>query len=138
LIVQVSLNRPNKLNALNMEMFRGIVRVTKELQQDRDVAAVILRGEGRAFCAGLDFKNVLADPLSFSKNFHELMDRDTVDTVANLVQAVGYNWKKVPAPVLCVTHGVCFGGGTQFTCFTGTKVQILTLRTRRPSDSAWR
>lgn len=63
---QVSLNRPNKLNALNMEMFRGIVRATKELQQDRDVAAVILRGEGRAFCAGLDFKNVLANPVSVS------------------------------------------------------------------------
>lgn len=43
--VQVSLNRPNKLNALNMDMFRGILRITKELQQDRDVAAVILRGK---------------------------------------------------------------------------------------------
>jgi len=98
-IAIVSLNRPTKLNALNMDMFRGILRATKELQvlqrtarrpprcfapgtnprvslphlvrphsralqQDRDIAAVILRGEGRAFCAGLDFKNVLADPLS--------------------------------------------------------------------------
>ena len=49
-----------------MDMFRGIVKATKELQQDRDVAAVILRGEGRAFCAGLDFKNVLANPVSVS------------------------------------------------------------------------
>eukprot|EP00802_Teleaulax_amphioxeia_P022075 Tamp_22487.p1 GENE.Tamp_22487~~Tamp_22487.p1 ORF type:complete len:320 (-),score=73.08 Tamp_22487:126-1085(-) len=112
-IAIVSLNRPTKLNALNMDMFRGILRATKELQQDRDIAAVILRGEGRAFCAGLDFKNVLADPLSFKANFHELMDRDPGGSVANLVQAVGYEWKKVPAPVICVTHGVCFGGGLQ-------------------------
>jgi len=41
------------------------------------------------------------------------MDRTPESAVANLVQAVGYNWKKVPAPVICVTHGVCFGGGLQ-------------------------
>lgn len=112
-IAVVSLNRPNKMNALNMDMFRGIVRATKELQQDRDVAVVILRGEGRAFCAGLDFKTVLSDPMSFSKNVRELMDREPREQVANLAQAVGYNWKKVPAPVICVTHGVCIGGGLQ-------------------------
>jgi len=112
-IAIVSLNRPDKLNALNMEMFRGIVRITKELQQDRDVSAVIVRGEGRAFCAGLDFKNVLADPLSFQKNFNDLMDRVPEDSVTNLAQAVGYEWRKIPAPVICVTHGVCIGGGLQ-------------------------
>ena len=88
-IAVVSLNRPNKMNALNMDMFRGIVRATKELQQDRDVAVVILRGEGRAFCAGLDFKTVLSDPMSFSKNVRELMDREPREQVANLAQAVG-------------------------------------------------
>ena len=67
---QVSLNRPGKLNALNMDMIRGIARAAKELQQDRDVAAVILRGEGRAFCAGLDFKNVLSDPVNVRSQLH--------------------------------------------------------------------
>jgi enoyl-CoA hydratase len=52
----VTLNRPDKLNALNPELTRAISAAFRELQADDDIAAAILTGAGRAFCAGLDLK----------------------------------------------------------------------------------
>ena len=53
-IVRVILNRPRKLNALNLDMFESIARAASELRDDGSVRAVILSGEGSAFCSGLD------------------------------------------------------------------------------------
>jgi hypothetical protein len=53
-IVKVELSRPSKLNSLDMPMFEAIASTAKKLQDDPSVRAVILCGEGRAFCTGLD------------------------------------------------------------------------------------
>ncbi|HEX8804190.1 MAG TPA: enoyl-CoA hydratase-related protein, partial [Acidimicrobiales bacterium] len=54
-VADVRLNRPDKLNALDPEMFAAIVDAGAALAADPSVRAVVLSGEGRAFCAGLDF-----------------------------------------------------------------------------------
>ena len=54
-VADVRLNRPNKLNALDAEMFDALVAAGESLARERGVRAVVLSGEGRAFCAGLDF-----------------------------------------------------------------------------------
>ena len=100
------------MNALDMDMFRSIRDAAQSLISDSSgVKAVVLSGEGRAFCAGLDVRSV-AHPLSASKNMEELLHRPEGET-ANLAQAVGYLWRKIPAPVIAATHGVCLGGGLQ-------------------------
>jgi len=53
-IVKVELSRPSKLNSLDMAMFEAIAATASKLQNDRSIRAVILCGEGRAFCTGLD------------------------------------------------------------------------------------
>jgi hypothetical protein len=53
-IVKVELSRPSKLNSLDMAMFEAIAAAASKLQNDRSIRAVILSGEGRAFCTGLD------------------------------------------------------------------------------------
>lgn len=53
-IVKVELTRPSKLNSLDMAMFEAIAVTASNLQKDRSIRAVILCGEGRAFCTGLD------------------------------------------------------------------------------------
>src|SRR5689334_2591042 len=53
-VADVRLNRPEKMNALDAAMFRAIVETGERLKHDRSVRAVVLSGEGRAFCAGLD------------------------------------------------------------------------------------
>lgn len=66
-IAIVTLNRPRKYNALDLGMFDAIVRTVEELRIDRTVRVVLLRGEGKVFSAGLDFKSVASNPLNFSK-----------------------------------------------------------------------
>jgi enoyl-CoA hydratase/carnithine racemase len=65
-IATVTLNRPEKYNGLDLPMFEAIEAAEKRLRKDRSVRAVILRGEGKAFCTGLDIKSVSASPLNFS------------------------------------------------------------------------
>ena len=59
-VADVRLNRPDKLNALDAEMFVGLVDAGAALAADTSVRAVVLSGEGRAFCAGLDFSGFMA------------------------------------------------------------------------------
>ena len=53
-VAHVRLNRPDKLNALDTAMFEGLVSAGKRLMSDPDIRAVVVSGNGRAFCAGLD------------------------------------------------------------------------------------
>lgn len=107
-IATVTLNRPDKYNGLDMPMFEGITRAAKTLSKQRHVRAIILRGEGEAFCSGLDVKTVSKNPLNFLRLLAKPGRR-----ISNLAQDVGYLWRDVPAPVIAATHGYCFGGGFQ-------------------------
>jgi len=55
-IVNVILNRPDKHNALNMDLFKQLTATAMELRDDKSVRAVILSGAGPSFCSGLDVK----------------------------------------------------------------------------------
>lgn len=107
-IAIVTLNRPDKFNGLDMAMFDGITAAARKLRKNKHVRAVILRGEGKAFCSGLDVKTVSRNPLNFAR----LLLKPGLK-ISNLAQDVGYLWRQVPAPVIAVTHGYCFGGGLQ-------------------------
>ena len=100
------------MNALSLPMFRSIQAAARELIDDKTVRAVVLHGEGRAFCAGLDVKSVMGSPLSVKANIDELLRRPDGE-VSNLAQDVGYLWRRIPVPVIAAIHGVCLGGGLQ-------------------------
>ncbi|XOZ33409.1 crotonase/enoyl-CoA hydratase family protein [Halomonadaceae bacterium KBTZ08] len=107
-IAWVTLNRPDKYNGLDMAMFEAITSTAKALKKDCSIRAVILQGAGQAFCSGLDVKSVTSNPVNFAKLLFKPGRR-----ISNLAQDVGYLWRDVPAPVIAVTHGVCYGGGLQ-------------------------
>ena len=107
-IATVTLNRPDKFNGLDMPMFDAITRVAKTLKKERQVRAIVMHGAGEAFCSGLDVKTVSKNPV----NFLRLLVKPG-RKISNLAQDVGYLWRDVPAPVIAVTHGYCFGGGFQ-------------------------
>lgn len=107
-IATVTLNRPDKYNGLDMPMFESITRVARQLRKDRSIRAIILTGAGDAFCSGLDVATVSKNPMNFLKLLVKPGRK-----ISNLAQDVGYLWRDVPAPVIAVTHGYCFGGGFQ-------------------------
>ncbi len=107
-IATVSLNRPDKLNGLDYEMFVGLVDAARRIRKDRSVRAVILRGEGRGFCAGLDFKSWGQSRGRMLSSFIKWGFAKT-----NLYQRAGWCWRELPVPVIAVVHGVCYGGGLQ-------------------------
>jgi enoyl-CoA hydratase/carnithine racemase len=107
-IAWVALNRPEKLNGLDMGMFNEMVATAKKLRKNRSVRAVILSGNGDSFCAGLDFKAVSKNPKMLPLLFFKLPW-----TKLNKAQAIAHCWRDLPVPVICAIHGNCFGGGMQ-------------------------
>ncbi|HXI66678.1 MAG TPA: enoyl-CoA hydratase-related protein, partial [Steroidobacteraceae bacterium] len=57
-VAEVRLNRPDKMNALDHAMFDALIAAGEQLAQTADLRAVVLSGEGRAFCAGLDMERM--------------------------------------------------------------------------------
>ncbi len=115
-IADVRLSRPDKMNALDGPMFAALVAAGDQLAADPSVRVVVLSGEGRGFCAGLDIGAFMGgeppadgdEPSSFSL----LGGRDD-GRIANVAQQVAYTWTELPVPVIAAVHGVALGGGIQ-------------------------
>ncbi len=120
-IADVRLNRPDKMNALDPAMFEAIVAAGERLLQERSVRAVILSGEGRAFCAGLDMASMASGGSGMP-----LMDR--THGTSNIFQKVAMVWRELPMPVIAAVHGICFGGGLQIA--SGADMRIISPETR--------
>jgi enoyl-CoA hydratase/carnithine racemase len=112
-VADVRLNRPEKLNALDRTMFEALVAAGQRLSADRGVRAVVLSGEGRAFCAGLDFASFMAMAGEGRDPGASLLDRRAGDSPANVAQHAAWVWTEVPVPVIAALHGAVFGGGLQ-------------------------
>jgi len=108
-IATVTLNRPDKANAINLDMFDALGAAGRELAENRSVRAVVLTGAGDNFCAGID-TSIFQDP-SFEFGPEALAPLD--GTPANRFQAAAYVWREMPVPVICAINGVAFGGGLQ-------------------------
>src|ERR1700727_3129657 len=106
-IADVRLNRPDKLNALDADMFRALREASAALAKRDDVRVVVLSGSGRAFCAGLD----LAAMAGSDPSFGVLNDR--AYGIANVFQNAAWGWRSLPAPGIAAIHGVAVGGGLQ-------------------------
>lgn len=112
-VADVRLNRPEKLNALDRAMFEALAETGVALSADRAVRAVVLSGEGRGFCAGLDFASFMAMSGEGGDPGASLLDRRRGDSPANFAQHAAWVWTEVPVPVIAALHGVVFGGGLQ-------------------------
>lgn len=113
-MADVRLNRPDKLNALDAPMFRALVAAADALAADTSVRAVVLSGEGRGFCAGLDFAAFQAmSGDAAGSDVREELGRRLPGRSTNLAQQAVQGWAELPVPSIAAVHGVALGGGLQ-------------------------
>jgi enoyl-CoA hydratase/carnithine racemase len=124
-VADVRMNRPEKMNAIDSAMFEALDRVGRELAGMKSLRAVVLSGEGRAFCAGLDFSSFqsMADSKGKRSNTDSVIEERKTENPANLAQQAGYVWHVMPVPVIAAIHGVAFGGGLQIAL--GADIRII-------------
>lgn len=120
-IADVRLARPDKMNALDPAMFAGIADAIDQLTGMAGLRAVVLSGEGRAFCAGLDMASMAGGGTGL--DIHARSHGE-----ANLFQQVAWGWRTLPVPVIAAVHGIAFGGGFQI--LSGADIRIMAPATR--------
>ncbi|MFP8879820.1 MAG: crotonase/enoyl-CoA hydratase family protein [Myxococcota bacterium] len=118
-VADVRLNWPDKMNACDSAMFSALDAVGREVASNPSVRAVVLSGEGRAFCAGLDVQSFgkMSEPRESSRastaaENSELL-AESARSAANFAQRAAWVWTEVPVPVIAAVHGVAFGAGIQ-------------------------
>lgn len=108
-IARVTLTRGDKMNAVDPEMKEALVAAGEGLIGRDDIRAVVLSGDGRAFCAGLDMASF--GTMAREDPMRRMMER--THGLSNISQRVATVWREVPVPVIAAVHGVAFGAGLQ-------------------------
>jgi enoyl-CoA hydratase/carnithine racemase len=126
-IADVRLVRADKMNALDAAMFEALVAATDRLSREKGLRAVVLSGEGRAFCAGLDMGRFAAMNETGGHGVPGAESRDLTKRthgLANFPQQAVWGWRQLPVPVIAAVTGVAFGGGFQLAL--GADMRFLT------------
>lgn len=131
-VADVRLVRTDKMNALDEAMFEALIATGERLQSERGVRAVVLSGEGRAFCAGLDVSSFARMGGGTPAGGGEARPRARLAArshgIANRPQQAAWVWREVPVPVIAAVHGVAYGGG--FQVMLGADLRYLAPDTR--------
>lgn len=126
-VADVRMNRPEKMNALDPPMFKALAEAGERLSRDTKLRAVVLSGEGRAFCAGLDVERL--DAISRGESLLPFADLTQASHgIANWAQHVVWLWRQLPVPVIAAVHGLAFGGGFQIAL--GADIRYVAPETR--------
>src|SRR6202795_1722449 len=115
-VADVRLVRVDKMNALDAAMFDALVTTSGRLSREKGLRAVVLSGEGRAFCAGLDMGRFAAMKENGGNGIACGEKRDLsarTHRLPNFPQQAVWGWRHLPVPVIAAIQGVAFGGGFQ-------------------------
>lgn len=121
-VADVRLDRPDKVNALDPEMIEVLLQTIARLETTPGLRAVVLSGQGRGFCAGLD----MATMADLQGSADDIITR--THGLANRFQQICWGWRTLPVPVIAAAHGVVFGGGLQV--LSGADIRIARPDTR--------
>src|SRR6266568_7171008 len=107
-ILWLTLNRPDRLNALSMTLFAELREAFREVRTNRSIRCVVITGAGRGFCAGADFSGsadriTQARPAAIDLEGQRLYFRNESETYIAL--------RRIDVPVIAAVNGVCVGAG---------------------------
>ncbi len=101
-VATLTLNRPNQFNSLSFEMLEALIAAVDEIARDDSVRVVVLAGEGKAFCAGHDLKEMRAN------HTHDFQQR-----LFRLCGKFMMKLTELPQPVIARVHGIATAAGCQ-------------------------
>jgi len=126
-VLHIALNRPDKRNALNDEMFDELVRAAEAALTNTEVAAIVVSGVGKSFCAGLDFavhQTFASEGTAGQQPFADPNDPTSTGRTPGRGQSIVRAFRDAPVPVIAALHGHAIGGGLQITL--GADIRIVT------------
>jgi enoyl-CoA hydratase/carnithine racemase len=102
-VATITLNRPERLNALTFEVYRELTDTFASLRSEKDVGAVVITGSGRAFCSGGDVHDIIGE--LFARDMEGLLEftRMTCELIRNI--------RALPKPVIASLNGTTAGAG---------------------------
>lgn len=116
-VTVLTLNRPDSLNTLNDRLVSELTQVLDEVAQDSDCRVVVLTGEGRAFCAGLDL-NGYGDEAKVEIQGATTREMSRQKAIAHLAQRL----HSLPQPVIAAVNGPAAGGGLALVCASDIRI----------------
>jgi enoyl-CoA hydratase len=114
---RITLNRPDKLNAMNLALVRGLYTALDEVAEDRDCRVVVLTGAGRGFCSGLDL-NGYGTVVGYEERGPIQQLFATQQQIAGLIPRL----RRLPQPVISAVNGPASGGG--FALVLGSDIRL--------------
>jgi enoyl-CoA hydratase len=108
----ITLSRPEKRNAMTLAMWKALDHVLDSAEKDREARVVLLRGEGKSFCAGLDLSpdNELAPIMGGTPGAAQKAD---LFTIIRDIQVIHTRLERLPQPTIAVIHSHCLGAGLE-------------------------
>ena len=134
-VAWIVLNRPERLNALTADLIRALASTVEALNDDAEVRVLVLRGAGRAFCAGydLDWGTTVESERDKVSQWDPV--RDYLGMSRNVAAFMSL-WRS-PKPVIAAVHGWCVGGGTDLALCSDQIVMAEDARFGYPPARVW-
>ncbi|MFC3225940.1 enoyl-CoA hydratase/isomerase family protein [Marinibaculum pumilum] len=120
----VTLNRPDRLNALNFALVDAVRSYFEDLRRNRDTRIVVLRGAGRAFCAGFD----MAPDSDVAQSIAQNRSPNAIWEIQNRFSDICRAMRRCPQPIIALMHGAACGGGFSLSLASDIRIAAETAK----------
>ena len=122
-IAVITLNRPDKLNAITSEMTERLTSLTEEIKRDEEVRVVIVTGNGRAFCAGADIGSGVFPSAVAQREINEVKKKLSTESRGSI-----WFFNSIPKPTICALNGAAVGIGAEYALYCDIRIAAQSAR----------